>query len=373
MSVNLPDPKVLPLTPRSSFCPHPTCPNRGQVGHGNIVIHSQRERRYKCTTCGKTFAATQGTVYYRKQHGHDLITLVLTLLAHGCPLQAIVIAFLLDERTVGQWARDAGAHCRQVHEHLVETGQVSTQHVQADELWVKLVGAKVWQAMALAVESRLWLGGVISAVRDQALITRLVARVRASVASLDVLVCVDGLRSYVVAVTRAFRVKVPRHGRRGRCRHVLAEGLQLGQVVKSHSGRRLTDVARRVVHGTAEGIRAVLQATGTGRDIHTAYIERLNATFRGRWAGLARKSRRLARTVGLAEAGMWLVGTVYNFCTPHASLDGQTPAVAAGLVPQRWTPGELFTYRVPLPAWVPPKSRGRPKGSKNRPKEVRGT
>jgi transposase-like protein len=188
MSVNLPDPKVLPLTPRKSFCPHPACPNRGQRGRGNIVIHSRRERRYKCTTCGKTFAATQGTVYDRKQHGHDLITLVLTLLAYGCPLQALVSAFLLDERTVGQWVREAGTHGQQVHEHLVEAGQVATRHVQADELWVKRVGMKVWQAMALAVESRLWLGGAVSAVRDQALITRLVARVRASVASLDILV-----------------------------------------------------------------------------------------------------------------------------------------------------------------------------------------
>ena len=29
-------------------------------------------------------------------------------------------------------------------------------------MWVKLVGQKVWMAMAMAVPSRLWLGGVIS-------------------------------------------------------------------------------------------------------------------------------------------------------------------------------------------------------------------
>jgi hypothetical protein len=34
--------------------------------------------------------------------------------------------------------------------------------VQADELWVKQVGGKVWMALALAVPTRLWLGGVIS-------------------------------------------------------------------------------------------------------------------------------------------------------------------------------------------------------------------
>ncbi len=39
------------------------------------------------------------------------------------------------------------------------------------ELWVKGVGQRLWMAMALAVPSRLWLGGVISPHRDRALIT----------------------------------------------------------------------------------------------------------------------------------------------------------------------------------------------------------
>jgi hypothetical protein len=47
----------------------------------------------------------------------------------------------------------------------VELGQV-----QADELWVKRVGQRLWMAMALAVPLRLWLGGVISPHRDRALI-----------------------------------------------------------------------------------------------------------------------------------------------------------------------------------------------------------
>ena len=45
-----------------------------------------------------------------------------------------------------------------MHAHLVEAGQVTDQVVQADEIWVKLVGRKVWQAMGMTAESRLWLG-----------------------------------------------------------------------------------------------------------------------------------------------------------------------------------------------------------------------
>ena len=54
----------------------------------------------------------------------------------------------------GRWragSSEAGRHCQRVHEHLVEQGQVDLQHVQADELWVKQVGGKVWMALALAV------------------------------------------------------------------------------------------------------------------------------------------------------------------------------------------------------------------------------
>ena len=108
------------------------------------------------------FAETIDTPFYRLHKPAELAVLVLTLLSHGCPTQAIVAAFGLDERTVARWLACAGQHCQRVHEHLVEQGQVDLQHVQADELWVKQVGTKVWMALALAVPTRLWLGGVIS-------------------------------------------------------------------------------------------------------------------------------------------------------------------------------------------------------------------
>ena len=54
--------------------------------------------------------------------------------------------------------------------------------------------------------------------------------------------------------------------------------------------------------------------------INTAYIERLNATFRERLASLTRRGRALARRTLTLQHGMYLIGTVYNFCTPHASL-----------------------------------------------------
>jgi hypothetical protein len=114
------------------------------------------------------FAETIATPFYRLHKPAELAVLVLTLLRHGGPTQAIVAAFGLDERTVARASQRAGQHCQRVHEHLVEHGQLDLQHVQANERWVKQAGAKVWMALALAVPTRRWLGGVISRQRDPA-------------------------------------------------------------------------------------------------------------------------------------------------------------------------------------------------------------
>jgi hypothetical protein len=71
-----------------------------------------------------------------------------------------------------------------VHAHVVQQGQVDLQHVQADEMWVKMVGRRAWTA----IPSRLWLGGVISPRRDLALITSLVQMVRSRALSPAILV-----------------------------------------------------------------------------------------------------------------------------------------------------------------------------------------
>ncbi len=99
----------------------------------------------------------------------DLVVLVVTLLAYGCPPQAIVHAYGLDERTVADWQDRAGKHCQQMHEAVVLQGHLDLQHVQTDELRVKGYRMIAWMAMALMVSTRLWLGGVVRLQRDRTL------------------------------------------------------------------------------------------------------------------------------------------------------------------------------------------------------------
>jgi hypothetical protein len=138
-------------------------------------------------------------------------------------------------------------------------------------------------------------------------------------------------------------------------------------------------VLQREVRGTATALVRVLNATGGGTVINTAYIERLNASFRSALAPLVRRGRALARTEAVLTAGMYLVGCAYNFCWYHDSLrlaapenaprkwQERTPAMTAGLTDHRWTLHELLLLTVPLPPWVASKRRGRPPKQKLQP------
>jgi hypothetical protein len=95
------------------------------------------------------------------------------------------------------------------------------------------------------------------------------------------------------------------------------------------------------------------------------------AIFRSRLAPVVRRSRAVPQKAPL-EAGMWLVGTVYNFCRAHRSLrlpnnagmvGGHPPLDRADPSSGRgthrslcWSLYELLVFGVPP---SPPKRRGR--------------
>lgn len=428
------------MDPTFMFCPNEDCPLRGKVGGGNVQIHSQKEKRYCCSRCHKTFSQRRGTAYFRLHKEEELFTVVVTLLSHGCPPQAIVAAFGLDERTVKRWLLRGGKQAEAVQAHLIEQGNLDLKHVQADELYVNMVSppkqkedptasnatgensttnnvtgensanaargsgqpsgredykeagseearseeagseeagsvsegkrkrTAAWMAMSMAVPCRLWLGGAISMTRDRALINEVTQKVSRCSLPLQqcsaLVVCVDGLSTYIKAFLKAFRIppgcyvhsesdtpaatigsdpanRENATGGHGMGSYGVGENatgeaeqasvqprrkmkvkfkLFMGQVVKQFSGRKLTSVERRVVQGEGKAIQRVLEETKTGTQINTSYIERLNGIFRSRLAPLVRRGRAMAHTDTLLHAGMYLVGVSYNFCCPHRTL-----------------------------------------------------
>jgi transposase-like protein len=349
------------MDPTTAFCPNEHCHARGQTGQGNIGIHSPKEQRFICHACHTTFSARQGTVCYRRRTSAETVVLVVTVLAPGCPVPAIVAAFGCDERTVADWWARSGRQGQTVHASLVEPPRDLGQG-QADALRVKKQGGLVWRALAMLVKTRLWLGGEGSAQRDLPLIRRLIARVRRWAACRPWLVCTAGLVSYIRAMRETFRDPV-QTGKGGRprlrpWRHVL-----IAQVVKRYERRRVVDPQRRIVEGTPARVETLRRRSPGGGVINTASMERLNAPLRERLAPLARRCRALAHHTMTLHEGLFWVGTVYNLCTPHESLSQTqqtTPAMAAGITDHGWTMHELLSFHVPWSRWAPPKRRGRP-------------
>ena len=179
------------------------------------------------------------------------------------------------------------------------------------------------------------------------LIRRLIERVKRCAARRPLLVCTDGLVSYIRAIRETFRDPV-HTGKDGRprlrpWRHVL-----IAQVVKRYERRRVVETERRIIDGTPARVETLRRRSQGDGVINTAYIERLNATFRERLAPLARRSRALARRTLTLQHGMYLIGTVYNFCTPHASLASPRsgPACAACSRHRPWPPGSRIIAGV---------------------------
>lgn len=374
---------------------------------------ARRKNAISVKKCGRTFSETKGTAFYRLRTDADHVSNMVSLMKHGCPPQAIVATYGHDERTVYDWYARGSNHCRCVHEDIVEQHQIDIKHLQADELCIRTVkphkdkedhtnsekdiqkdGASpqsedlemqtaedangsdhsqendndvlsgetendfkhMWMAMAMDVETRLWLGGVVGVNRNKDLILTLAQKVRACAKNWNILLCVDGLSSYVSAFMFVFSMLVYT-GRPGRPKRETSSGLMIAQVIKEYSKGRVTNVVQRIVRGSAEAVESVLRKTGSAK-INTSYIERLNATFRGRLATLVRKGRAIAHRRLLLEQGMYLTGCSYNFCYFHSSLrvatpEGSsrkwiemTPAMASGLTDHRWMMKELLGYKI---------------------------
>lgn len=80
------------------------------------------------------------------------VIIVVTFVSYGCPIQAIVHADGLDERTGAEWQTRAGKQCQRcIMPWWNKDRQVKSQQIQAAEIRAKGRKRIIWIALAMDV------------------------------------------------------------------------------------------------------------------------------------------------------------------------------------------------------------------------------
>ena len=107
------------------------------------------------------------------------------------------------------------------------------------------------------------------------------------------------------SIRRAFREKVKETAGRGRACLRVWPRLHIGTVIKHTVKKRVVEVTRRMVQGSAKRAAVLLRREGEGTMLNTAFIERTRGTLRERWAPLTRKCRHAAHRLETLHTGMY--------------------------------------------------------------------
>jgi IS1 family transposase/transposase-like protein len=348
-------------------CPEPTCPYHGITdaavhaligyGHHGSTDHIQD---FLCQACGTKVSARRDSALYQLKTPSQRIGEVLSALAEGMSVDAAVRVFGHGEPTLRRWLGRAGAHAERLHQRFFV--RLPLSHVQLDEIRTRLRRRT----------GVLWLWLVVDPCTKIIPVLHLGPRTQHSAHAVVHALCAllapgcvpvvtsDGLALYFYALTAHFGQWM-RHGRRRGWQ--VDQRLVYGQVLKRYRRHRVVVVTRRMLCGTARQLAAALQPLGLSGRLNTAFVERLNLTVR---QGVAARSRRTWATAQTTPALLlhlaWWRG-YYHFVRPHRGLrvplaqpqgrGGQrrpqryrarTPAMAAGLTAQRWTPAGFLAY-----------------------------
>ena len=96
----------------------------GKLGKAISSVMGRHVRDIAARLVGKRSAHRQAPCLRVLRKPKALIVIVVTLVAYGCPIQAIVHAFGLDSLHGGKLARSSGKHCQEVHQAVVLQGHL---------------------------------------------------------------------------------------------------------------------------------------------------------------------------------------------------------------------------------------------------------
>jgi transposase-like protein/IS1 family transposase len=316
------------------ICPHCKigCKKCGFFGRG------ERCQRYRCNSCGGKFSDISHRPLARLKTPLLKATQIVNLLVEGMGIRATARLMHVHQNTVQAILGVAGSKCAFFLDKSV--CRITFPFVQVDEFFC-FVGCKEknnWtkdpergrQSIFLGVDanSKFIINWVIGK-RDSCTIGKYMQDLKLRVKQ-PFQLTTDGYELFEDEVKWAF----------------YGEDVHYGQVSKKFIHPRHIETAEGRYEPSRVGRifkRAVFGLPWWHR-ISTSYIDRthlslrlFNRRFTRLTLGFSKKLDYLKHSVALSVAH-------FNFCRVHASLKGQTPAMAAGLSNHIWSIAELLTY-----------------------------
>lgn len=345
-------------------CPNPCCDYFGVtdpsihalVGYGT---HNGIQR-FKCQACAKVFTCRINTpLYYLKSKPKE-IEFVLWFLAEGVDVSVLVRFIGHADATLARWFKRMGNHSQGWHNHLFRN--LAFTLLQMDELYtrVRAAASAAWLWLAFDPVSKavpaLHVGGRTK-VDAFALVHDLKARLDPECVPA---VTTDGLRSYFYALTAHFGswFRPPK----ARTAHWQpSDELHYRQLVKRKDKRPATFTHTRMVWGLRSSLFARLREVGLRPLIQTAFVERVNLTFRQSVSSLSRRTWSYAQTEHRLLLHCEWFRLFYHLVRAHDSLAlevpglkrcfrSRSPAMALGLTTHLWSVSDLLHYPVPQAA-----------------------
>lgn len=270
---------------------------------------------------------------------------ILMALIEGNSIASTCRMLDVAKMTVLSLIREVGASCLRFHDATVRS--LSTERVQADEVWSfcyakqknvpeKLKGlpgyGSLWTWTALDADSKLMISWIVSD-RSQEAADAIIADLKSRITN-RIQLSSDGLAQYVEAVVKTFRAGEIDHAEiiKTFASSKPAADVSPNSAASRYSPGRLLSVEKRVVVGDPDAKHA-----------STSYMERWNLTLRMQNRRFTRLTNAFSKKLENHAHMLAITMVYYNFCRKHASLKGNTPAMAAGLTDYRWTASDMLS------------------------------
>jgi IS1 family transposase len=264
---------------------------------------------------------------------------VIASLVEGNSIRATCRMTGVAKNTVTKLLSDLGVVCSVYQDRVMR--DLPCKRIQADEIWTFCYAkaknvpsdkrgefgyGDIWTWVAIDADTKLvpsFRIGPRDTQEARVFMADVAKRLRHRVQ-----LTTDAHRPYLTAVEDAFDGEV--------------DYAQLVKLYGNDPDSRRKSGAAKYSPGVCIGSHAdVITGSPDAAHVSTSYVERANLTMRMSMRRFTRLTNAFSKKIENLTAAVSLHFMHYNFCRPHQTLSGATPAMAAGLTDHVWSLDEL--------------------------------